>query len=371
MGENAAFRLGRLIEANLSEIERRWLEQIQKDVSAAEGVELTQLRDGMPDYLEEMVRLLRTADLDLLSDHARSAWADVAREHGVTRVRIGFDISQLVHEFVVLRRVIADIVDRHADLAASKGLITDIIEAAIAAAVQAYVDARDIEARRTQAENIGFLTHELRNPLTAAAMAAARLGKHASSENVRVVEALERNLRRLNELIDSVLLTERLEAGEVAVNPVDVKLAPVIEGALEAARRVAEAKQLQFHTSYDPGVTARIDPGLTRSAIANLADNAVKYTDAGEVDVVVQDRSDHVAVSVRDDCPGISSEELRTIFEPFKRGHNAKAGTGLGLAIARRAVEAQGGSISAESDGAAGCRFSITLPKRPPDHESK
>ena len=108
-------------------------------MSAADGVELTQLRDGMPDYLAAIVRLLKTDNLDLLSDHARSAWADVAREHGVTRVRIGFDISQLVHEFVVLRRVIADIVDRHADLAASKGMITDIIEAAIAAAVQAWM----------------------------------------------------------------------------------------------------------------------------------------------------------------------------------------------------------------------------------------
>lgn len=371
MEENAALRLGRLIEAELPEIERRWLDQVQRDVSAAEGVELTQLRDGMPDYLAAIVRLLKAGDVDLLSDRARAAWADVAREHGVTRVRIGFDISQLVHEFVVLRRVIGDIVGRHADLAAGKGLITDIIEAAIAAAVQAYVDARDIDARRNQAESIGFLTHELRNPLTSAAMAAAKLRKHASGEDVRLVEMVERNLGRLNELIDSVLLTEKMEAGEIAVNPVDVELAPVIEGALEAAHKVAEAKQLQFHTSYDPGLTARIDPILTRSAIANLADNAVKYTDAGEVDVVVQDRPDHIAVSVRDNCEGISPEELRTIFEPFKRGHNAKAGTGLGLAIARRAVEAQGGSIRAESAGPAGCRFSITLPKRRPDGGSK
>ena len=232
------------------------------------------------------------------------------------------------------------------------------------------MDARDIEARRKQAENIGFLTHELRNPLTAAAMTVVKLRKHVASEDVRLVDVLDRNLRRLNELIDSVLLTEKLEAGEVAVNSVDVKLAPVIEAAVEAARKVAEAKQLQFHTSYDPGMTARIDPGLTRSAIANLADNAVKYTDAGEVDIVVKDRPDHLAVSVRDSCPGISSEELQTIFEPFKRGNNAKAGTGLGLAIARRAVEAQGGSIRAELAGAGGCRFSITLPKRRPDHDS-
>ena len=77
----------------------------------------------------------------------------------------------------------------------------------------------------------------------------------------------------------------------------------------------------------------------------------------------MQDRPDELVVDVRDTCPGISPEELRTIFEPFKRGRNAKGGTGLGLAIARRAAEAQGGSISAQSSSHAGCQFSIRLPK--------
>jgi signal transduction histidine kinase len=366
--QDAACKLGRLIEAKLQEIERRWLEQVQRDVSNAEGVELTQLRDGIPDYLAAMVRLLKAGDLDLLSGNARSAWADVAREHGVTRVRIGFDISQLVHEFIVLRRVIGGVIDEQADqqpdVVASKGLIADIIEAAIAAAVQAYVDARDNEARRAQAEAVGFLTHELRNPLTAALLTSAKLRAQASSDNVRLHEVLQRNLGRLGELIDSVLLTQKFQAGEVAAKPVDVELGPVIEPALEAAHKVAEAKRLQFSARYDPHMMARIDPFLTRSAIANLADNAVKYTDAGEVELVVQDQPDHIEVSVRDTCPGISPEELRTIFEPFKRGHSAKAGTGLGLAIARRAVEAQGGSISVESPGVHGCQFLITLPKR-------
>jgi signal transduction histidine kinase len=62
---------------------------------------------------------------------------------------------------------------------------------------------------------------------------------------------------------------------------------------------------------------------------------------------------------------GISKEELQTVFEPFRRGTTDKAGTGLGLAIARRAVEAQGGSIGAESPGPHGCHFWIALPRHP------
>jgi signal transduction histidine kinase len=364
MDADVACRLGRLIEAAAPEIERRWLEQVQRDVAEAHGVELTQLRDGIPDYLSAMVRLLKGGNLELLAGHASSAWADVAREHGITRVRIGFDISQLIHEFVVLRRVISDVADRDLGLATAKSLIGEIVEAAIAVAVKAYVDARDIEARRTQAESIAFLTHELRNPLTSALLTASRLRSQARPEDARLVETLERNLERLNELIDGVLLTQKLDAGQMEVTPSDVELGPLLDSALEAARKVAEAKRLAFHASYDPGLTARLDPVLTRSAIANLVDNAVKYTDAGEVDVEVLDRRDEILVNVRDTCSGLSAEELRTIFDPFKRGRSTQGGTGLGLAIARRAVEAQGGSIRGESPGTTGCRFSITLPKR-------
>jgi signal transduction histidine kinase len=371
MDAEIARRLGRLIEADLREIERRWLDQVQRDVAKAHGVELTQLRDGIPDYLAAMVRLLKEADLDLLNGNARTAWADVAREHGITRVRIGFDISQLVHEFIVLRRVIGDIADRDAALGGAKELVSEIVEAAIAVAVQAYVDARDLEARRTQAENIAFLIHELRNPLTTAVLTSATLRRRSRPEDATLVEAMQRNLGRLNELIDSVLLTEKLEAGRVAAVPADVAFGPLLESALEAARRVAETKGLRFHARYDPGLWARLDPGLTRSAIANLADNAVKYTDAGRVDVEVVDQGDDLVIHVRDTCPGLSSEELRTIFEPFKRGRSAKGGTGLGLAIARRAVEAQGGSIRGESARAGGCRFSITLPKRMSDEPTR
>jgi len=115
-------------------------------------------------------------------------------------------------------------------------------------------------------------------------------------------------------------------------------------------------------SSYDPDVWVYLDPGLTRSAIQNLVDNATKYTDSGEVDVTAEVECGHLVIHVRDNCAGISNEELATIFEPFKRGTSGKSGTGLGLAIARRAAEAQRGSIVAESATGHGCHFWLTLP---------
>jgi signal transduction histidine kinase len=91
----------------------------------------------------------------------------------------------------------------------------------------------------------------------------------------------------------------------------------------------------------------------------------VKFTDEGSVDVEVEKTNEGIAIHVRDTCPGISPEELSTIFEPFKRGSLNKPGSGLGLAIARQAIEAQGGSIGAESELEDGCHFWIKLPVKP------
>jgi signal transduction histidine kinase len=356
-------RLRRIIEQRTEEIERRWLARVQQDIVKQPGVELTLLRDGMPDYLIELTKVLGNG-ADPLDHRAESAWVRVARDHGITRVRIGFDIGQLVHEFIVLRRTIQEVVREEDPSLGPTDLLAELLEAAIAVAVQAYVDARDFESRRAQAANIGFLTHELRHPLSAASLAAARLRRSATPEQERALAILDRGLRRLSDLIDSVLLTEKLEAGEITIAPTQTTLGQLMES-VETLRGPAEQKGLRFRTEYDPDLSLAVDVDLTRSVLQNLAENAVKYTDDGEVKISIKDAGDDVIVDVRDTCKGLSPEELATIFEPFKRGRTDKTGTGLGLAIARRAVEAQGGSIHAESPGPSGCHFSVRLPRYP------
>jgi signal transduction histidine kinase len=362
--EQARRILRQVIEGHREEIERRWLERVQHDVVCSRGIELTRLRDGMPSYIAELAHVLAN-EPGAFADRAQSAWSRVAQEHGITRVRIGFDISQLVHEFVVLRRVIQEI-GRESDPAfpETESLLAGLLEPAVAVAVKAYVDARDYESRRTEAAHIGFLTHELRSPLTTAKLASERLRRTASEEQVPALDRLDRALSALGALVEGVLLTEKLEAGAVPPQPAEITLGQLLEP-VDALRRPAREKGLAFRVNYDPDRVVRLDPTLTASAIRNLAENAVKYTDAGEVEVTVTVDDDELAVDVRDTCAGISSEELETLFEPFKRGHTDQTGTGLGLAIARRGIEAQGGTIHAESPGTSGCHFWIRLPLGP------
>jgi signal transduction histidine kinase len=360
----SAEQLGRIIERHLQQIERRWLERVQQAVARQPEIELTHLRNGLPDYLVELVSLFSRGGAQEFASTAERPWMKVAREHGITRVRLGFDINQLIDEFIILRHVIREVAHQQGLISGDTPdvVLADTLDAAIAAAVSAYVDARDYEARKRQAESIGFLTHELRNPLSTAMLSASRLRQQALPEQASLLDALDRSHRKLSELIDSVLLAERLDVGKVESRPVAIKLRDLVEPSLEAARAVAASKGLEFQLTYDPAIDVRLDPLLTRSALQNIADNAAKYTDHGEIAVDIEASDDALVFHVRDTCSGISPEELRTIFEPFKRGTTGKTGTGLGLAIARRAVEAQGGSIQAESSGPSGCHFWITLP---------
>jgi signal transduction histidine kinase len=177
---------------------------------------------------------------------------------------------------------------------------------------------------------------------------------------------LERSLNRLRAHIDTMLLTQRLDANEVEARPVDINLGQIMADATKAAELEAHQKGVDFRTHYDPDVELHVDPGLTTSALQNVVDNAVKFTDRGRVDVLAENLPEKALIHIYDNCEGLSKEEIQTIFEPFKRAHSGKAGTGLGLAIARRALEAQGGQIGAESGVEHGCHFWLTLPK--PQH---
>ena len=275
------------------------------------------------------------------------------------------DIEQLIQEFVILRKVIEGVgLEDGALTTTAASTLADLIDSAIAKSVSAYVEARNFDARRQQAENVGFLVHELRNPLSSAVAAASVVRQTSDPAQNKPLDMLERNQRRLTELIDSVLLTEKLEAGRLEPQPVDVRIGELVDRATAAARRTAQAKGLAFEVRCNPERMVNTDVELTQSALQNLVDNAVKYTDAGRVELVVELASEAWSVHVRDSGPGLSPEELRTIFEPFRRGHTSKSGTGLGLAIARRAIEAQGGTIHAESPGASGCHFWFTLPQK-------
>jgi signal transduction histidine kinase len=322
-----------VIESARTEIVARWLERVKSDVKrAGQDVHPTQLRDAIDDYLQRLAEALR--DDDPADARGDAAWKQVAREHALTRVRIGFDIDQLVHEFIVLRNTVASVSAENGVCPDSRlaNRLADLIEAAIAAAVARYVQARDYQQRKVEAEHVGFVTHELRNPLATAKLAAARLTRDVAPDtaDAAVADRLHRSLAQIGELIDKVVMTERLGAGQVAAQVADASLGTIMEDALRAARAEAARKGIALGVHYDPLIAVRLDEALTVSALQNLVDNAVKYTDEGSVDVDVEAIGDGIEIHVRDTCPGISGRGAVDDLRAVSAGQLAEAGIGPG-----------------------------------------
>ena len=359
--------LAAMIEHRQAEIERRWLDLVRASIPGDKSkLTSTEIHDAMGDYLIKLAESLRQENQPNES-RGGTVWADVAREHALTRVRLGFDIDQLVREFIVLRQVLMEFAETEKLLTSVEEVdrVTNLIESAISVAVRSYVASRDYEFRKMEAEHVAFITHELRNPLTTATMAASEVCRRLKDqpEYERLCKLLITSHKRLKELIETVLLTERLHAHKIEVVPEDTTLGAILEASLQSAIESARQKGIKLLLSANGKIPLHVDLSLTTSVIQNLVDNAVKYTDSGSVEIRVEEFAEEVIVHVHDHCRGISQEELKTIFEPFQRGHSHKPGTGLGLAIARRAVELQGGKIHAESNGQEGCHFWFNLPK--------
>jgi signal transduction histidine kinase len=355
-------RLADVIDRRSEDIVKTWVAKVS-EYAAAKHASVTDLKDGIHDYLSALSQLLRSDQA--LDSVGAAAWVDVARGHALTRVRLGFDVSELTQELVLLRRVTSEVIKQEGiGNTRQVELLLQLIDDAMKSTLRSYIDFRDYQSRRVEAEHIGFLTHELKNPLGSAVLAVDQLRHRDLAQPERkLCDILERNLERIRRMIDDALLTERLEIGEVESKPIDVNLRQLIGDSIATFEWHATQKQIGFASDYDPSLVLHVDPHLTLSAVENLLDNAIKFTDTGTVKFMVQEGTDQIVFHVRDQCTGLSEEELRVIFEPFKRVHSGKPGTGLGLAIARRAVEAQGGTMHAESSPDAGCHFWFALPK--------
>ena len=172
----------------------------------------------------------------------------------------------------------------------------------IADAVAQYVKQRDIETQRQTSEHLGFIAHELRNPLGTARLAFARMQQAAPEAfaNARWADVLERNLRRTMELINNVLGQASLQLGvEPAIQRVDLK--SFLEELVADAEAESQSRNITVTLSAREGIPLEVDPRLMRSAISNLLDNALKFSHPDSyIDLIVTQPEGRVLIDVID-----------------------------------------------------------------------
>jgi signal transduction histidine kinase len=240
-------------------------------------------------------------------------------------------------------------------------------EKALAAAEQAQREAEI--SSRLKDQFLATLSHELRTPLNAV-LGWTRMLAQGQVEPQKVPAALasiERNAYAQKQLVDDLLDVSAIVSGRLRLQPREIDLADVVQGAVDSVRLSLDARHHRLSLQVKP-VRIVGDADRLRQVMWNLLSNAVKFTpDGGDIFVHVDQTGQSAQVTVRDNGRGIAPEFLPHVFEPFRQADasitRTSGGIGLGLALVRHLVEAHGGSVSVWSAGPRlGTTFEVTLP---------
>lgn len=228
---------------------------------------------------------------------------------------------------------------------------------------------RERELDRLRGEFVSNVSHELRTPLAQIRMFAETLllGRvRSEQERERSLEIIDKEARRLTNLVENVLHFSRTERQSMALETAPLVLEPFLHELVESFRPLAETHDCRIAVSAEPlEITA--DRDALQQVLLNLLDNAVKYGGPGQaIDVHARLDGQVARISVEDDGPGVPLSARDRIWERFDRLPRTRsspvAGTGIGLAVVRELIHLHGGSCWVEASEGRGARFVIELP---------
>jgi PAS domain S-box-containing protein len=233
------------------------------------------------------------------------------------------------------------------------------------------------EAQATARQKTDFLammSHEIRTPMNGVMGMTHLLLETKLDEKQRgLVEVIQNSARVLITLISETLDFSRLEAGKLPLENIDFDLRVTVEEVTQLLMPLAREKSLDLGCTIHHEVPSRLrgDPSRLRQVLVNFVENAVKFTEKGEVAIRVERlKEDDVGVkvrfSVKDSGIGLTPEQAKTIFDPYVQGDASTArrfgGSGLGLAISHELVELMGGVVGVQSEPLKGSTFWFDLP---------
>lgn len=300
----------------------------------------------------------------------------VRRADGIIRKQ---RLQQLEHEAALQDardRLEQRVLERTMDLESANARLTAEIDQRRKTELE-LIEAKHVadEASKAKSQFLANMSHEIRTPMngvigmTELLLAQGRL----DDKQRRFAQTIRQSADALMVVIDDILDISKIEAGKVQLEHIDFDLPEMVAQIVELHRPKASAKGLQIDFLTPASLPRRLcgDPGRLRQILNNLVGNAVKFTDAGQVNIRVAtqrigghyEMENHVFLcfEVSDTGIGMEPEARRRLFVPFTQGENAFSrsygGTGLGLAISKRLVELMGGDIGVESKPGVGSKF--------------
>lgn len=232
----------------------------------------------------------------------------------------------------------------------------------------------DLKERLEQEEDstkrlITDISHQLKTPLSSLKMSHEMIaeGLVTEEEKENFLEQETQEIKKLEQLLDELVNLSRLEAHMIQIHPQKTSLKKTLAEAVSQIYMKARGKDISVSVEMENDIVLEHDSKWTVEALANILENAVKYSqEHTAVTVRIQQLVSYVLIEVEDEGIGIPTEELHKIYQRFYRGSKAKEqvkdGAGVGLYLARKIIEEQGGTLTAKGKIGRGTIFKITLP---------
>lgn len=353
-----------LLKKNSDKIMELWTKRAQREISKALPLERLDLRDSLPEYLDQMAVALSETVKSTPSRKAqdKSESTRVGTKHGHVRaVFSSYSIDEVIFEFHLLREVVFEVLEEVKPLSVRD---RDVIISSIEQAVNDSATHFAKELRDMQKKTIVTLTHDLRTPVSIAKISAELILKYHKKDAVgnlatRIVNNMERIDLMVDELLDATRIRAMKNLGLEFQNLDLTKLTREICNELKIVfgdRVVFKGKGSVFGYWSEQGLHRLIE---------NLISNAVKYgTKGSPITVSVNRVSQGVKIEVHNKGNPIRKDEIPPLFEDYERGSDTKdqIGWGMGLALVKAVVVAHSGKIEVESSVKKGTSFKIILP---------
>jgi signal transduction histidine kinase len=360
----------------LSENREELIERCRLKVTMRRAPKATphELSHGIPLFLDQLMEVFpRAVRMEDGKDLAGGLKTDqdisvTASRHGQELLKHHFTIEQVVHDYGDLCQSVTELaVELEAPITVQEfGSLNNTLDNAIASAVASY--STDHEATwkagsgLAATERLGMLANAMRNLLNTAILAASAMKRGSVGLGGATAAALDRSLIAMRSLIDRTLTEVRLESRLVSTAEV-IEIGPFIADVQLGAVLEAASTQCDLTVLVEPGIFVRGDRHLLASAVANLLHCAVTSTKrGGEVFLTAGAADARVIIDIEDACTGLEPEMVEQLVARLGQGDVPVSALGSAFDAARKAVEANSGTLTARAVPGKGCLYTINLP---------